>query len=374
MRNGILLTRGLAAMALALVLISGVLNAADHRDGPRTTNAAATLGALDLNDLYMFVSPTTPANSVLILTTGGANVGVLSPPFFLPGAVFEYRISNDGVATDDELVYQFVFSNPDQFLRQTFTAVQITRIGTATRSQVLATGITGRQVTMRNGTKIQCGLFDDPFFFDSQAFGKFRTATQQGLPLGQRVAPFLPPNVPNNSVFSRNTLAIVMEVPRLQIQKDAGSPNISCWIRSLSPDGTQFDRTGLPAINTATLFPLPLLGLPSLQDAFNSLKPSDDVGLRGVAAQRINLIYGLPLTGTVANGGPNATALAGVVLPDVMPFNTTSTAGFLNGRKLTDDVIDAELNLLTGGALTTDRVNVDSTFLTTFPYLAAPVP
>ena len=373
MRSGALLKHGLSTMVLAMVL-AGVLSAADHRDGPRTTNAAATLGALDLNDLYMFVSPTTPANSVLILTTGGANVGVLSPPFFLPGAVFEYRISNDGVNTDDELVYQFVFSNPDQFFRQSYTAVQITRNGTATRSQVLASGITGRQLNLRNGTKIVCGLFDDPFFFDSAAFGRFRTATQQGMPLAARVAPFLPPNIPSNSVFSRNTLAIVLEVPRLQIQSAPANPNISCWIRSLAPDGTQFDRTALPAINTATLFPLPLMNLPSLQDPFNSLKPADDIALRPVAAQRINLIYGLPLTGTVANGGPNATDLAGVVLPDVMPFNTTSTAGFLNGRRLEDDVIDAELGLLTGGALTTDRVNNDSTFSTTFPYLAPPVP
>jgi hypothetical protein len=138
------------------------------------------------------------------------------------------------------------------------------------------------------------------------------------------------------------------------------------WLRALLPDGRQFDRTGLPAINTATLFGIPRLNLPNLQDTFNDLSPADDLGLIGIAAERINVIYGLPPA--------NATQLAQTVLPDVMPFNTTSRAGFLNGRRLADDVIDAELSLLTGGALTTDRVGNDSVFLNQFPYLAAPHP
>jgi hypothetical protein len=60
------------------------------------------------------------------------------------------------------------------------------------------------------------------------------------------------------------------------------------------------------------------------------------------------------------------------LLPDVIRFNTASSSGFLNGRRLQDDVIDAELGLLTGGVLTTDRVGNDSVFLNQFPYLAAP--
>jgi hypothetical protein len=39
---------------------------------------------------------------------------------------------------------------------------------------------------------------------------------------------------------------------------------------------------------------------------------------------------------------------------------------------LADDVIDAELNLITEGAITTDCVNNDSTFLGDFPYLGVP--
>jgi hypothetical protein len=361
-----------AAAFIGMMCIASQAIAADHRDGPRVVSTAATLGALDLNDLYVFASPAQPSNTVLILTTGGLDVGILSPPFFLPGAVYEIRVSNDGVKTNDEIVFQIVFSNPDRFGRQNYTVRRIRRGHSPSGGlSVIAEGVTGQRVRGRLDSTVQAGIFDDPFFFDSAAFAKFRTAVQQGKGLAERVAPFLPPNIPQNG-FRKNTLAIVLELPRFQLQSRSSNPNISVWLRCLRPDGTQFDRTGLPAINTATLFDFG--GMPNLQDAFNDLSPADDVGLIGVAAQRINLIYGLPLTGSAPNGGPNATQLAQIVLPDVMPFNTLNTSGFLNGRRLIDDVIDAELSLLTGGALTSDRVGNDSVFLNQFPYLGPPVP
>jgi hypothetical protein len=362
-----------ALAVVAVICVAGQALAADHRDGPRVVNADRATVALDLNDLYAFVSPQNKNNSVLILTTGGLDVGILSEPFFLPGAIFEIRVSNDGVATNDELVFTMVFSNPDRFGRQNYTVRLTRRKPNSWDKPVVARGVTGQRVNGSLGIKVQAGVFDDPFFFDSGAFGRFRTNTMNdpSAPVAQRAAPFLPPNTPING-FRRNTLAVIMELPRVQLHSNPNNPNITIWLRALLPDGTPFDRTGLPAINTATLFDIPPLGLPSLQNAFNDLTPADDVGLRGIAAQRINVIYGLPLTGAAPNGGPNATQLAAIVLPDVMPFNTTSTSGFLNGRRLQDDVIDAELNLLTGGLLPTDRVGNDSVFLNQFPYLGDP--
>jgi hypothetical protein len=359
-------------MAALLVLSVAVLEtptamAADHRDGPRVLVAPATLGAIDLNDLYVFVSPATSSNTVFVLSTGGAGVGILSPPFFLPGAVYEFRVSNDGDPTTDEIVYQFVFSNPDQFLRQSYTVVQQNaRTGA---SSVLASGVTGKAVTTRGGVKVQAGLFDDPFFFDSLAFNKFKALAAEGAPLAQRIAPFLPPNIPNDFFGNFNVLAIVFEIPSLQLQSSRSNPNISVWIRSLIFNGTtydQFDRMGRPAINTAVNFELPFVNMPNIQDLFNSVTPAVDPSLVSVAAVRINLIYGLPIT--------QAVALAAMLLPDVTTFNTTDTNGFLNGRKLTDDVIDAELSLLTGGVLTSDRVINDSVFSNKFPYVGAPLP
>ena len=74
----------------------------------------------------------------------------------------------------------------------------------------------------------------------------------------------------------------------------------------------------------------------------------------------------------LGNSTGRADALADVLLPDLLTFDTSSSAGFLNGRRLSDDVIDAELNLITNGAVTGDCVANDNTFLTGFPYLGRP--
>jgi hypothetical protein len=48
-------------------------------------------------------------------------------------------------------------------------------------------------------------------------------------------------------------------------------------------------------------------------------------------------------------------------------IDTSSSAGSLNGRRLSDDVIDAELSLITNGKITGDCVANDSTSSNTFP-------
>ena len=66
-------------------------------------------------------------------------------------------------------------------------------------------------------------------------------------------------------------------------------------------------------------------------------------------------------------------AIANVLLPDTLGIKLGNSAGFLNGRKPADDVINAEFSLVTNGALTSDGVNAnDKAFLPAFPYLAAP--
>ena len=117
---------------------------------------------------------------------------------------------------------------------------------------------------------------------------------------------------------------------------------------------------GRPAINTATI--------PSqFKDVFNEGTPFSDTQLYTSAViEDLMLLYGVSES--------YAAGIAGVVLPDLLTIDTSKPSGFLNGRKLTDDVIDAELKLLTNGALTTDRVSNDSVFSNSFPYLGGPNP
>ncbi len=67
-----------------------------------------------------------------------------------------------------------------------------------------------------------------------------------------------------------------------------------------------------------------------------------------------------------------AGSLAAVLLPDILTYNFSSSSGFLNGRRLTDDVIDIELGLVTNGAITTDGVGAHTDYLSDFPYLGPP--
>ncbi|MFO0950581.1 MAG: DUF4331 family protein [Isosphaeraceae bacterium] len=353
---------GLLALAAAAATVPA--RAADHRDGPRVLTDLSVRGAIDLNDLYLFVSPANKNNTVLFLSTGSAGVGVVTPPYFFPGCIYEFRISNDGNHLTDELIFQFVFSNPDAFLRQSYVMYAVN--GVTGQSSVAATGVTGKNAAIRGGGLVRAGIYDDPFFFDVLAFNKFRDQVGIGAPLGDRVAPFLAPNIPNNFFGNFNVLGIVVEVPRVRLQSTHNNPNIAVWIRVLLPNGVQYDRMGRPAINTAVGFGAPAFNKSNVQDFFNSITPVQDLTLRSEAADRINLYFGLPPA--------QARNVSNMLLPDVLTFNTTDTSGYLNGRRLADDVIDISLNLLTGGALKGDRVINDSIFSKTFPYVGPPLP
>jgi Domain of unknown function (DUF4331) len=367
-----------------LVILPGLVHAADHRDGPKITDLNSTLfGALDLNDLYIFVSPANRNNTVLVQTMS-PGAGIVGPGIFFPGAFYELRISNDGNPLTDEIVFQTTFGPSDSSGRQRFVIYrQDVNVGT-TKTEVFASGITNRTpASIRGGARATAGIFDDPFFFDVNATSRANrelTLTALGLPTGAPAGAspirfFLPPNFPQNFFGGANTLAIIIEIPRLQIQSSRNNPNITAWIRSLVDAGdgrgfNQFDRTAIPSINTVVV---PLTRtingetLPNgLQDQFNLLTPADDIALRPIAANRLRTVFGLP--------ADTANRLANNFLPDVASFNTTDSSGFPNGRQFPNDVIDTELGLLTNNAVTSDRVVNDSFFRSSFPYIGTPNP
>ena len=122
----------------------------------------------------------------------------------------------------------------------------------------------------------------------------------------------------------------------------------------------QEDRFGLPAI--ATVF------IPTAErDAYNQGTPATD---------RANYTDEV-VARLTAFGHPDPAALAAALLPDMQPINTSLPTAFLNGRRLQDDVITAELGLIFGSnaALNDDHVDAnDQPFLATFPYLAPLTP
>ncbi len=122
----------------------------------------------------------------------------------------------------------------------------------------------------------------------------------------------------------------------------------------------QEDRFGLPAI--ATVF------IPTdLKDAYNEAAPAgDEANFKSLIVAKLEAF---------GQDAASANALADALTPDIQPIDVSQPSGFLNGRKLDDDVITAELHLIFGSnaALNDDHVNGnDKPFLAAFPYLAGP--
>jgi hypothetical protein len=263
-----------------------------------------------------------------------AGVFANSPTTFDPDARYHFEIDQNGDAKSD-LTFSIKFSGANNDGRQDGRQNVQLKMG----NKAIANGKTGQDISVRGGGLVYAGLFDDPFFFDLVAF-------QNGLA-------FCPTDPAPDFFAGLNVTAIVLEVPSAWL----GPNNIGVWART-ERGGHQIDRMGRPAINTVFI--------PSNQkDAFNAGQPSNDP-----AEFSDELIATLLALG---NDQATAEALTAVLLPDILTIDTSNPAGFLNGRGLADDVIDAELGLISGGAITSDCVDAnDKAFSTTFPYLAAP--
>ena len=317
-------TRTTAAIAACTLIGGGALaaagaGAADHLDAPDVRNDGRT----DINDLYAFQSPNDSANTVLVMTVNPA-VGVFSGDTFRPGAEYAFNIDQDGDAVADRTA-TVKFSGP---------AKNGQKFQLQLEQGPTARGVVGATARIDGGGQITAGTFEDPFFFDLAGFQKGFAFDGTDFFAGLDVS------------------AIVIEVPSDWV--NGATTNVGIWATT-SIDGEQIDRIGRPAINTV-LIPA------DRKDEFNQASPAGD-----------RATFGDDVNATIASlsSQANADALTPILLPDVLTFDTSSSDGFLNGRRLADDVIDAELGLLSAGAVTTDSVDAnDVSFGTAFPYLA----
>jgi hypothetical protein len=322
-KNTVFATVGAAGMLIGAVAGGNLpAGAADHLDAPRSSANPM----LDINDIYAFQSPVDPDSSVLIMTVNPF-AGVLSPTEFDEGGAYRFNIDRDGDAKADLLI-PISFEDADNDGTQEM------------RVHGLNTGDVGTPFRLRNGGQAWAGLADDPFFFDLAGF-------RDGL------------NFTGDDTFAGNNIsAIVLELPS-DFLTGPGDSDIGVWATTADRQsgGGRVDRMGRPAIATV------LIGSED-KNAFNRANPQND-----------RKRFGAQVNATIAalSNQANADALTPILLPDILTFDTANAGGFLNGRQLADDVIDAELNLLTAGGLTGDGVNAnDQPFLDDFPYLAAP--
>jgi hypothetical protein len=338
-----------AAAVLTLLLLqkSGPTpaRAADHLDAPGLTPPGGSVQT-DITDVYAFQSPTDPANSVLALNVNGVVPGNLTFAEGVPGVghtaavTYNYNIDNNGDAIPD-VTLRVRFGPPDANGVQHFEVKRGPKVlipyglGESTAFGAVP------NIVRHDGVKAFAGRRDDPFFFDLAAF-------RNGLQ-------FCPGGVGTDFFRGRNVSSIVLELPSGMLTR-GDDPNIGVWATTRVGQ-TQIDRMGRPAINTVFMHG-------DRKNDFNAGVPANDQ--RDFRGDVVDTLLSL------GNSQGRADALANVLLPDILTFDTSSSAGFLNGRRLSDDVIDAELNLITNGAVTTDCVANDSTFLGTFPYLGNP--
>jgi len=332
----LLLLSGIAAAGAVLVAGFAPASGADHGDAPL---AKANHGE-DLADVYAFSGG---GGSIVLAMTVNPLTMPGDAPTFDQGGLYQFRIDNNGDAVPD-VTYNVTFGAAGTDGVQSVTVKKATGAaadgfstgGTDVISgSTTAPGAGAPNIETAGSVKLFAGLRDDPFFFDLNAFKaglKFRN--------------------PGNDFFKGlNLSAIVLQLPATDFLA-SGKTTAGVWAVT-SKGGSVIDRMGRPAI--ATVF------IPADQkDAFNNTKPANDV-----ASWKPTLVSAL-------NGLGSDPALADALLPDILTFDTSKPLNFLNGRALTDDVIDGELQLITGNSAASDNVANDSTFLSGFPYLGAP--
>jgi hypothetical protein len=228
------------------------------------------------------------------------------------------------------------------------------------QASLIAVGNTGLPIVgLEPGVRLFAGLTDDPFFLDLNAFNAGAKFCQGAGGTG------------SNFFAGLNSSSIVLMVPT----KSIGADQIGVWAQTATRNSggayTRVDRFGRPAINTVFIPANPFESKASAKDQFNASHPRDDQkNWRAEIVDSLTLLHSLnDATDDKSDDSKKVEGLADVLLPDVMTVDLSKATSFLNGRNLSDDVIDAELGLITEGAVKTDCVANDSTFSTNFPFL-----
>jgi hypothetical protein len=298
---------------------------------------------LNITDFYVFPKPGDARKTILIM-----NVNPMPPKLadsFDPSAVYEFRID-----TNDDAVADIAF-------RVTFSSYENGhQAGTVRRA-------TGQQATSNDGSG-EIIIANAPVSFGAQA--QVTNAGDYAFFVGSRSDPFFFDLMGfcNNLKFTgtdyfldKDVFGIVLEVPNSALGERS---QVGLWSRVLwFHDGEwhQVARLGLPLLSI-------LFNAPSDKDPFNRSEP-DQQG----AMFMDKVVAQLKVTGNTAS---RAQEIAQMFIPDILHYGPSRSEGFFNGRRLTDDVADIILNLVTAGKVTTDMVGPHRDYLAVFPYLGLP--
>lgn len=271
-----------------------------------------------------------------------------------------------------------------------------------------------------DGVKVFAGQRDDPFWVDLGGIGDLLTIRQLPGNAGGGV----------DDLAGLNVQTLAIQVPVAQLSRDGAAPAspeaanavIGVWTTALRPSTkvltpgasessgplVQVSRLGMPLVNEVVA---PL----GAKDLFNSSHPGNDAQFLGAVtdpelAKLLNLLYGDALVAVPESGRDDLVTVFLTGVPGLnQPANVTPSemlrlnmaippaaaenplgviggdnAGFPNGRRLADEVVDIELRVAAGFLLGEEFQNGangqlgdgvptnDVPFLAAFPYVGAP--
>lgn len=222
--------------------------------------------------------------------------------------------------------------------------------------------------------------------------------------------PVGPMNAERNDLAGKNISTIALEVP-IACLTNGSDPVIGAWTSARNGAGVRQSRLGMPLVNEV------VIGLKD-KDRFNASLPADDaqfatyvtnptlpeiIQILYPTVQAPNKFPRTDLVATFLTGLPGLNQPVNVKASEMLRLNTSiapkaapsqsnlgvlgsDTAGFPNGRRPGDDVVDISLRVAMGKLLTaaeapsgqlpyTDGATSSATaFAGRFPYLNAPLP
>ena len=418
-----------------LVLLVGYqmmpTKASSHREAPLISGDPQA----DTTDVYAFVSPDAPDTVTLISSWVPFEDPQGGPNFYKFGdnVMYEFKIDNSGDGVED-ITYQLRFTtqikNPNTFLyatgpikglddpnrnfTQTYTLTRLEggrtvftagpmltmydNVGPASAPSYGGNGSGIYAFNQQGGTgHVFAGQTDDPFFADLRVFD---------LLYGGNLS-----EAGTDSLAGFNVHSIALRVPKSSLR--ASNPIIGVWATASRQATTT--RTAGVETSTGAFVQVSRLGMPLVnevvipvgqKDKWNGSVPTGDGQFLSYVTnpevpKLLEAVYGLRAPATPRNdlvqvfltGVPGLNQPPGVNPSEMLRLNTDilpvarparlgvlagDTAGFPNGRRLTDDVLDITLQAaagILGGVKTSlgDGVNVnDVQFRGSFPYLAQP--
>ncbi len=424
----------------ATLLAAEIGSASSHREAPLIANDPKA----DNTDVYAFVSPDSPDTTTLIANWIPFEEPDGGPNFypFADDAHYDIKIDNNGDAVED-ITYRWTFDTQDlrgtdTFLynngpvtslddenllfRQTYTLDKIeggktttlvengpvapSNVGAASMPDYASLRSEAIVDTSDGGLSFT-GQADDSFFLDLRVFDLLYGGDLSEV------------GVDTLAGFNVNTIALQVPTENVTSEND---PVVGVWSTTERPsmlirktDGTQkargkyvqVSRLGMPLVNEVVV-------PAGLKDAFNALAPAQDATVAPVVdrvndpelPKLIEAIYGIPapkapredifaifLTGIEGLNMPQGEVVPAEMLrlntsippaaePNRLGVLAGDNAGFPNGRRLIDDVVDIEIQALEGAVRTGELVEAlaagdavdenDLPFGDTFPYVALP--